>query len=98
MLQLTALSFFAASVVLFLIWIYVYMVLRNRPEDVNLEPIAEEDEDPDDAGEEARSHNRGHQSSAVDSPCGAIGYEARQEDTGSEHAREGTEAHCVITE
>ena len=38
-------SFFAASMVLFIVWIYVYWALRNRPEDVGLSELEESAQD-----------------------------------------------------
>ena len=37
-------SFFGASIVLLVIWIIVLILHPNRPEDVGLEPIEDEDE------------------------------------------------------
>jgi sugar phosphate permease len=38
-------AFFAASVVLLVVWLVVYLYQRNRPEDVGLPPVADADEE-----------------------------------------------------
>lgn len=38
-------SFFGASVVLLAVWVFVFLVHPNRPEDVGLDPLEDEDED-----------------------------------------------------
>ena len=38
-------SFFAGSMVLTAVWIFVFVNQRNKPQDVGLDPIAEDDED-----------------------------------------------------
>ena len=48
-------SFFAASVVLFLVWIYVYLVLQNKPQDVGLQDLKDENNDTEEEQEETQN-------------------------------------------
>jgi sugar phosphate permease len=61
-------SFFAASVVLFAVWIYVYLVLQNKPQDVGLEEFVDEIEERESPEQEKGNAGNTETSTTISQP------------------------------